>query len=97
MSNDGKTTMPPLVRGLFAQSQSETVARGAVRTLTSTLIPTNAVPCLDASTMLGEANEVGHFEDAFRSLYAGSYEYVEVIMGDAGYLSAAIADLFAAK
>ena len=93
VSIDGKTTMTPLVRGPFAQSQSETVSRGAVRTMTSTLISSSAFPCLDASPIPAATNEVGHFADAFRSLCSDFGEHFEVIMGDAGFLSAASADL----
>lgn len=93
VSMDGKTTMTPIVRGDFAQRQPSQRLGGAVRTLTSTLISSDAFPCLDACPIPASTNEVGHFAVAFEALEARFKTLFEVIMGDAGFLSAANADL----
>ena len=95
VSIDGKTTRTRLVVGPYAQRVEGATLYGLVRTLSCTLISSNAFPCLDAVPIPAETNETGHFRVAFEGLCHHYDSHFEMVMGDAAFATAANADLVA--
>jgi len=93
VSIDGKTTRTVLVEGPYAQRVEGRSLYGLVRTLSCTLVSSNAFPCIDVVPIPAETNETGCFAQAFESLCAEHDALFEVFMGDAAFGTAAHADL----
>lgn len=94
VSLDGKATALPCLNGRFAQTQhpEQGLPYGLVRTVTCALVSAAGRPCIDVIPIPAEANEVGHFKTAFKSLVETHGQLFEVVTYDAGALSRANAD-----
>ena len=95
VSMDGKTTRTRLAVAPYAQRVEGATLYGLVRTLSCTLISSNAFPCLDAVPIPAETNETGHFRVAFEDLCCHYDADFERVMGDAAFATASNADLVA--
>jgi len=97
VSIDGKTTATSLVDGPYAQRVEGRSLYGLVRTLSCTLVSSNAFPCIDVVPIPAETNETGCFQGAFESLCSHHDALFEVVMGDAAFGTAAHAELVDAR
>lgn len=93
VSVDGKTCTTRLATEPYAQPQRGVTLRGLVRTLTCTLVSSNAFPCLDAVPIPSDTNETGHFPVAFSDLCQYYGRDFELVMGDAAFATATNAAL----
>jgi predicted transposase YbfD/YdcC len=86
---DGKATMLPSCDDWYAQRQSVARLRGAVRSVTATLVTSRARPCIDVTSIPAHTNEMGAFETALRSVVAayGQHDLFRMISYDAGACS----------
>lgn len=91
---DGKVTALPCLNQCFVQTQHPEVGApyGLARTMTAALVSAPGRPCIDAIPIPAETNEVGHFQEAFKSLVATYGRMFDVISYDAGGFSRANAD-----
>jgi hypothetical protein len=88
VSMDGKATVIRAWDGVYVQQQG---ARGAVRTVTATLVSSPGCPCIDAFPIPAATNEMGSYLAALRQLvdlYKG-IDLFRVAMYDAGACSEA--------
>jgi hypothetical protein len=88
---DGKVTSLPTLNHPLVQNQHPEVdlPYGLVRTVTCSLVSAPGRPCIDAIPIPAEANEVGWFQTAFRSLVETYGGLFDVVTYDAGALSEA--------
>lgn len=88
VSMDGKATTIRAWDQRFVQRQG---SRGAIRTITATLVSSPGCPCIDAWPIPPSTNEMGSYLDALRALvdnYKG-IDLFRVVMYDAGACSEA--------
>lgn len=99
VSMDGKYSTLPTWDGPFAQrTEVEGHAPyGKLRCITSTLTSDHSRPCLDASPIPAQTNEVGHFKTAFDELCENFAGLFKMVTYDAGALSESNADHAVAK
>ena len=86
---DGKTTTLPSCDDWYAQRQSVRPLRGAVRSVTATLVSSSARPCINVTPIPAHTNEMGSFEQALTgvvSAYQGQ-DLFRMISYDAGACS----------
>jgi predicted transposase YbfD/YdcC len=86
---DGKTTTLPSCDDWYAQRQSVRPLRGAVRSVTATLVSSSARPCIHVTPIPAHTNEMGSFEQALSavvSAYQGQ-DMFRMVSYDAGACS----------
>lgn len=91
---DGKTTAIDAWDERYAQRQPHSAghgASGAVRTVTCSLISSRVKLCLDSIPIPPSTNEMGHFQEALRALWAtyGKSDLFRLVTYDAGACSEA--------
>jgi hypothetical protein len=96
---DGKATALPTLNHPLVQNhvEGQAVPYGLVRTVTCALVTAPGRPCLDAIPIPGDTNEVGHFQEAFKSLVKSCGSLIDVVSYDAGGFSRANADAVLAE
>jgi len=83
---DGKGTQLPAWSGEFAQfcRPKEGIPYGLLRTVTSTLVTSQSVGCIDVSPIPAANNEMSHFEKAFEQLVDHHANRFEMVSYDQG-------------
>ncbi|MFC1609755.1 transposase family protein [Myxococcota bacterium] len=83
---DGKGTSLPVWSGKFAQRHNpkEGIPYGVLRTVTSTLVTSRSVGCIDISPVPAVNNEMSHFAAAFESLVNNHASRFEMVSYDQG-------------
>ena len=91
LAMDGKCTSLPYWDDEYVQKHhpEEGQPFGIARTVTCTLVSAAGRPCLDALPVPVATNEMGHFQEAFRSVLSRYGALFKVITYDAGALSEA--------
>jgi hypothetical protein len=86
---DGKSTALPCWDDQYVQhvQPKDALPYGLARTVTCTLVSATGRPCLDAIPIPERTNEMGHFQEAFDSVFATYGRLFRVVSYDAGALS----------